>query len=121
VYASLNLSLAVLEILVQLPATMRQNLPEMAAVRIEVPDDATRAEVTRNQLFARSAEVTAARCRELGDSWLAAGQDLVLVVPSVIVPQEHNVLINPAHSQSGQIKIASIEAFRFDPRLAKAR
>jgi RES domain-containing protein len=122
VYASFNLSLAVLETLVQLPAVLRRNLPEMAAARIEFPDAALGAEVVRNELPADLATATTIRrCRELGDSWLATGERLVLAVPSVIVPQERNLLINPAHRHMDQVRIASIEPFRFDPRLAATR
>jgi RES domain-containing protein len=119
VYTSLNLSLAVLEWLVQLPAAMRRRLPELTAVRIEVPDDAPRAEIAHGELSGHDgANVPAARCRELGDAWLTAGENLLLIVPSVIVPQERNALINPVHSLMGRVTIVSTELLRFDPRLA---
>jgi RES domain-containing protein len=93
----------------------------MAATRIEIPDKVLRAEVARTELPADlTSAATIRRCRELGDAWLAAGRDLVLTVPSVIVPRERNVLINPTHPQMNQIRIASTERFRFDPRLAAA-
>jgi len=34
----------------------------------------------------------------LGDQWVQQAASLILEVPSVIVPQESNFLINPAHS-----------------------
>jgi len=119
VYASFNLSLAVLETLVQLPAVLRRSLPEMAAVRIDIPDEAPHAEFDSTELPPDlAAEATARRCRERGDAWLAAGEHLVFAVPSVIVPQESNLLINPVHPLMAKVKIVSIERFRFDPRLA---
>ena len=45
VYASFNLSLCVLESFAHLPPLLRIDLPEMAAVRIEVPDDASRLDI----------------------------------------------------------------------------
>ena len=122
VYASFNLSLAVLETLVQMPAALRRSLPQMAAVRIEIPDEVAHAELDRTELPTDlAAEATVRRCRELGDAWLAAGDYLTFTVPSVIVPQERNVLINPSHPQMAQVKISSMQPFRFDPRLATAR
>jgi hypothetical protein len=49
---------------------------------------------------------------------LARGEHLLLIAPSFVVPQEHNVMINPDHPMMAEVKIASVEPFRFDPRLA---
>jgi RES domain-containing protein len=119
VYTSLSLSLTVLELLVQLAPELRIRLPEMAAVQIEIPDDASQEKISRAQLPGDlSTKVAAIRCRELGDAWLRAGQVLALEVPSVIIPQERNLLINPAHPSMDRVRIVSTEPFRFDPRLA---
>jgi RES domain-containing protein len=122
VYAASNLSLAVLESLVQLPAELRGNLPLMTAVQIDVPDDAPREEITRDQLPDDLAGAAiAARCRELGDAWLIAERSLALVVASVLVPQERNLLLNPAHPFMQRVRIALTEPFRFDARLTVAQ
>jgi RES domain-containing protein len=39
------------------------------------------------------------------------------VVPSVIVPQERNVLLNPAHPDFRRIRLGAPEPFSFDPRM----
>ena len=119
VYASYNLSLCVLETFVQMPISLRTNFPkEMSAVRIEIPDaprrDVERAEIPRNS----PDDAIARRCREIGDAWLTQKQYLILTAPSFVVPQERNVMINPAHSMMNQVRIDAIEPFRFDPRLA---
>ena len=118
VYTSFNMSLAILESLVQLPPELRSRLPEMTATRIEVPDDGPREEIARDLLpdDLSSAE-TAVRCRQIGDSWLIAGRHLALDVPSVLVPQERNLLINPVHPSMERVRIVSTEPFHFDPRL----
>jgi len=121
VYASFNLSLAVLESLAQLPPQLRSHLPELTAVRIEVPDDPPPEEIARSELPEKlDGEIGAKRCRELGDAWLVEGKHLALAVPSVIVPQEQNLLINPAHAQIGRVHVVSTEVFRFDQRLTVA-
>ncbi|MEA2904446.1 MAG: hypothetical protein QOI12_1833 [Alphaproteobacteria bacterium] len=118
-YASFNLSLCVLESFAHLTAVLRINLPVMAAVRIEVPDEASRLDIRLTDLPANLAgEESDERCRQLGDGWLQAQEHLVCTVPSIMVPQERNVLINPAHRMMPLVKIVSTAPFRFDPRLA---
>ncbi|MBD0321414.1 MAG: RES family NAD+ phosphorylase, partial [Gemmatimonadetes bacterium] len=41
----------------------------------------------------------------------------VLCVPSAIVPEESNYLINPLHPDSSKIKIKEVRPFQFDERL----
>jgi hypothetical protein len=112
----------VLEAFVQFSPARRIELPDVAAVRIKIPDEASSVEVHRSELPGdlRSSE-TMERCRQLGDGWLAAAEHLVLVAPSLIVPQECNVMVNPAHRLMTEVRIVSVESFRFDPRLATPR
>lgn len=55
--------------------------------------------------------------RNYGDAWLASGRTALLRIPSVIVPEETNVLINPLHPQAQRVQLVSDRAFGFDPRL----
>jgi RES domain-containing protein len=55
--------------------------------------------------------------REFGDIWLTQRRSCVLAVPSVIAPRGLNFLINPLHPGIEDVRIESVEAFRFDPRL----
>jgi RES domain-containing protein len=52
-----------------------------------------------------------------GDAWLTAASSPLLVVPSVIVPEESNVLINPVHPAAAKIKASVERRFLFDGRL----
>jgi RES domain-containing protein len=119
IYASFNLSLCVLESFVHLHPLLRINLPEMTAVRIEIPDESSRLDIDLADLPSDLAgEEAEHRCRELGDGWLTAQEHLAFTMPSVLVPQERNLMINPAHRLMTKVKIISTERFRFDPRLA---
>ena len=42
---------------------------------------------------------------------------MLLVVPSVVVPEEHNVLINPAHPDAKGIAAQKVRKWLYDPRL----
>lgn len=55
--------------------------------------------------------------RELGEQWVRRSLSAVLRVPSAVVPQEHNYLLNPAHADFGKIKLGRAEALTTDPRL----
>src|SRR5476649_1746626 len=54
---------------------------------------------------------------EFGDAWLAGGSATLLLVPSIIVPEEYNVLINPAHPESRRLKSEVLRQYIYDPRL----
>ncbi len=54
---------------------------------------------------------------DLGTGWVRAGRTAVLVVPSAIVPQEQNFLLNPAHRDFRAIGLGTPEPFSFDPRI----
>jgi RES domain-containing protein len=50
-----------------------------------------------------------------------AAPSLALMLPSSIIPQQNNILINPEHSDySHAVTTISIEDFEFDTRMAKA-
>jgi RES domain-containing protein len=57
--------------------------------------------------------------RDLGSAWAAAGSTAVLAVPSSVIPQERNYLLNPNHPDFRRIRAGEPEPFAFDPRLLK--
>jgi RES domain-containing protein len=59
--------------------------------------------------------------RKAGDAWLEAAATPILRVPSVVFDVEKNVLINPAHPDFKRVKVASVEAVRWDERLFEER
>ena len=54
-----------------------------------------------------------------GTDWLRVGSAAVLVVPSVIVPEECNVVLNPLHPDGGRVRAAKMRKWLYDPRLAR--
>jgi RES domain-containing protein len=55
----------------------------------------------------------------LGDEWIDSARTPILAVPSAIVPQEYNYLINPLHSQFDRLIIDTPQPFNFDARMWK--
>ena len=56
-----------------------------------------------------------------GDAWLESRRSVVLGVPSVLVRESRNLLVNVAHPEASRASIASIRSFSFDERLWRAR
>ena len=86
-------------------------------VRIEVPEAVWQARQILDQppggWDAIPASLSASRA---GDHWSAAGKTALLVVPSVIVPDECNVLINPRHPDAATITASTVRRWQYDPR-----
>ena len=56
---------------------------------------------------------------QFGTTWIRSMASALLRVPSIIVPDEYNVLINPLHPDSRAITALKIRKFLYDPRLTK--
>lgn len=52
-----------------------------------------------------------------GGDWLREGEQLGLVLPSVVVPQACNLLLNPLHPAMAQVALVHQEPFQLDQRL----
>ena len=55
--------------------------------------------------------------RAFGDRWIEEGRTPVLRVKSTIVPESHNLVLNPNHPSARNIPKPSNRPFKFDPRL----
>jgi RES domain-containing protein len=116
VYTSATLSLATLEYFVHVDP---QDMPkDLVAIPAEVPDTLARTEIRAETLPANWRAYPAPEALgELGTAWVRARRTAILLVPSAIVPQERNVLLNPAHADFRHIRLGTPEPFSFDPRL----
>ena len=54
--------------------------------------------------------------KQAGEKWIAATSSALLLVPSVIVPDEYNVLINPNYSGVSAITAETLKRWDYDPR-----
>jgi RES domain-containing protein len=116
VYTSSSLALAALEVLVHLDKDLLP--PGLTQVEIDVPDDV---EIRRIDADALPKDwrryPSPARLQRLGDEWLAAASTVVLRVPSALIPQEVNYLLNPQHPDLSAVMVASVSPFAYDARL----
>lgn len=117
VYASTSLSLAALEVFVHLD---RYDMGlHFTAIELDVPDTSTEV-LDAGSLPAGWRTFPAPDiCKEIGTRWVREQRSLVLLVPSIIVPQEHNVLISCDHPTFNSVRVASTHDFAFDARLWK--
>ena len=89
-------------------------------VRIDVPDRvwSARHVMDVSKLPATWAAIPAGRVSiQAGADWLRGMTAAILEVPSVIVPEESNLLINPAHADVTLLRAAVARQFIYDPRL----
>lgn len=116
VYTSESRALCTTEIAVHTPLG---NLPlDYKIISIEIPDDILIQELSNENLppdWKSIPHVYATQ--KIGDRFVSEKLSAVLKVPSVVVQDEYNFLINPAHSDSDRIRIKTIEPFNFDERL----
>ena len=113
-YTSQFISLSILESLVHL---RRQEIPpSQFLLHIEVPDEQEIAEISYKKIkknWREEIDYT----QWLGDQFIQNKQSLIFKVPSVIVPQENNVLLNPLHPDFKKVKIIASELLELDKRL----
>lgn len=118
VYTSASLSLAALEYLVHVEPLLAPS--DLIAMEIALPDAAGMgASVTPEDFPAGDWRQCPAPewQAELGDLWIDDATFLWLAVPSAVVPEEYNILINPLNSGMSSVRVLSTRPFSFDGRL----
>lgn len=118
VYAATSIALATLETLAHVGANIA--IRNAFLIKAEVPASIwkLREIISPSDLDPTwVAEPPGSTTVEFGDAWLAAASSPLLMVTSVIVPEEYNVLINPAHPAARKVGAAIVRQFVYDPRL----
>lgn len=115
VYAAHTRALAALESLAHYGGAERRMA--LVTFEIEIPDKlAIQVEAATLPRDWRNDEPSAST-QGLGSGWQRSGRSAALVVPSVLVPQEFCVLLNPEHPDIDKIMVRYPEPFTFDARL----
>jgi RES domain-containing protein len=116
VYTSASRALCTTEIAVHTPLG---NLPsDYKLISIEIPDDVIILEISPGELPNDWKSVPHSHSTQLiGDQFILANNFAVLKVPSVVVQDEFNYLLNPELIKSNNIQVTDIQPFDFDTRL----
>jgi RES domain-containing protein len=89
--------------------------PTYTLVRIEGPDveALSIAEESLPPDWTLKPEIT----RQLGDKWLRERASVLLRVPSAIVPETSNYILNPLHTDASRFNITQVYKYPFDIRI----
>lgn len=117
-YASESVSLAAMEVLVNLPVAELPN--DLRLLTIHLPDNAGVDEIKAGELpEGRRRYPPPESLSEMGTKWFQSCENLLLRVPSAAIPWEWNILINLHHTWMERVTIKSREPFSFDERLER--
>jgi len=117
VYTSESLALAALELFVQMDGP-----PSMALMSIEaqIPEKVSIETLDLNELPQKwNAYPVSTTSQECGSQWILQQQTAILKVPSVIIPNEFNYLVNHQHEDFKYVSIKEPVPFSFDARMWK--
>jgi len=113
-YTASSRALAAMELAVHLEP---DELPDdLVMVTINLPSTATMVPV-RSLPPGWDRRPPARKSQVIGDQFLSSSQALILSVPSVVIKDDQNYLINPAHPSFSEVSIDSIVPFQYNARL----
>ena len=115
VYASSSPSLALLETLVNIESIVPLPAYSLVSVDFEtgLVEHLRQSSLPLNWLQYPPPIET----QQLGDRWVAEGRSCVLAVPSTVVTQDVNYILNPTHPAFSSLLIGPPTQFTIDPRL----
>jgi RES domain-containing protein len=108
---------ALIEILVHLELEEAEIPPAYKLLRIAVPDRLKIPTLSVPDGDAWKADESLTR--KLGDAWLKSRKSALAQVPSSILPDTFNYLLNPLHPDASRIIIAEVHTAVLDPRLTR--
>ena len=116
VYMSMHRSLSALESLVHLTTPAARKI-RFLLLTVRVPEEMIHD--FRKSVPDRwhDTEQGIRETQKLGDDWARRGHSLGLYVPSAVIQEETNLLINPLHDSSKELKVEETRDFYFDGRL----
>jgi RES domain-containing protein len=115
IYAGRMIAIAALEKLVHLADVVP---PDLVVVRINLPENCTAEEPAAADLPPNwDAVPVAPASMEYGTRWARERRSLVLYVPSALVREETNAVLNPNHTEFSNVMMAIERRFHYDGRL----
>lgn len=116
-YGGASIAVCALEKLVHLGSGV---LPPQVLVAVDLPAECAIFTPAPDQLPAGwDALPTSLAAQAFGGRWLREAGQLAMRVPSAIVPEEANIVINPAHPDFARVVLTAVRPFSFDQRLTR--
>lgn len=116
IYTASNRSLAMAEVAVHL--TLATLPDDYVMMTIDIPDSIKAFQITDDELPANWNDFPYSRStQKIGDEFIQGNRFSIMIIPSAVTKGDHNVLINPHHSDFTVISVVKIEPFPFDRRI----
>ncbi len=120
IYASCSISLAILELMVNLSSFSFLEDNPFHILTIDVPSISPLDEWPAETLpKGWDSSPYSYETQEMGKNWVKENRSLAVTVPSSIIKQENNILINCLHKDFGRIKVISTFPFESAKRFNK--
>ena len=114
-YTSQHCSLALLEVIVNTPQKL---LPaDLHLLKLKIPDNLSTTRFKKSRLSGNWRQYPAPdTLADIGSRWANDNKSAIAQAPSVLVPDEWNILLNPEHPAFNKITIESVSPFSIDLR-----
>ena len=113
-YTSESRALCMVEVAVHIPFGY---LPkDYVIISLDVPEDSMKILTSTDLPSGWKSDPPSPSTRQIGDRFVMDGIHMMLKVPSVVVQDEHNYLLNPKHKDYSRVKVLTINPFVFDSR-----
>jgi RES domain-containing protein len=116
IYLAESRALAALEIVVHAPREAL--LLDWFVIGVEIDDSLIEVAPTSKLPDAWRMNPSSRSAQFFGSIWLRDHRNLALLLPSVIIPEEKTLLLNPSHPAMRNVRPGQPERFNFDPRLS---
>lgn len=116
-YATEHISLAVLEIVVNYDRVASPLKPSFHLLELELPSEEDSIAVIQGKNLKKDWQKDIGYTQFIGDQFLNQGSHFIMKMPSAVIPEEYNFLLNPAHPEFKLLKMIAQRKYGFDQRL----
>lgn len=116
VYCAPNPATALLEYMVHNELPTEQMPVGLKFLKVLIPDAASRNHIEQQNL-PPDWRNDISKTRDIGDKWLGLGNSWLLFVPSVLVPDTQNIVLNPRHTEHAGARVDQVIRYSLDGRL----
>jgi RES domain-containing protein len=116
VYCAQTPAAALLEVLVHLEIEITELPARYRLLKLEAPDELVVARLAPTDLPTDWVE-NMPGTQAIGDAWLKSRRSPLFSVPSALVPETFNILLNPDHREARRVVVLEAREHVIDPRL----